>query len=80
MEARRVVEGGATKLAAQHVNGNKLRTIRRHYGQLTKAARNQDINFYLLNNHEFKFSIYNCYKCQPLFFHRNLVDGLRPEG
>jgi DNA-binding GntR family transcriptional regulator len=68
MEARRVVEGGATELAAQHVNGNKLRTIKRHCDQLTKAARNQDINSYLLNNYSFKFSIYNCCGCQPLIF------------
>ena len=68
MEARRVVEGGATELAAQHVNGNKLRTIRRHCAQLTKAAREQDINSYLLNNYNFKFSIYNCCGCQPLIF------------
>ena len=68
MEARCVVEGGATELAAQLVNGNKLRTIRRHCAELTKAARDQDIDSYLLNNYDFKFSIYSCCGCQPLIF------------
>ena len=68
MEARCVVEGGATELAAQLVNGNKLRTIRRHCTELTRAARDQDIDSYLLNNYDFKFSIYSCCGCQPLIF------------
>lgn len=68
MLARQVLEGGATRLAAEHINGNNLRKIRRHCAELTDAAQNQDIDTYLLNNYSLKFSIYRCCQCQPLIF------------
>lgn len=58
MDARTLVEGGATERAARLINGNNLRTIRKLCQELTQAARDRDINRYLAANYDFKFSIY----------------------
>jgi len=68
MDARLIVEGGATELAASRVNGNNLRTIRKLSGELTAAARAEDINAYLVANYDFKFSIYRHCGNAPLLF------------
>ncbi|RUW19790.1 GntR family transcriptional regulator, partial [Mesorhizobium sp. M4B.F.Ca.ET.013.02.1.1] len=55
---RTILEGTATGLATNRINGNNLRAIRRHCTELTQAARSGDIDDYLRKNHDFKFSIY----------------------
>lgn len=84
---RTLLEGAATELAAQRINGNALRTIRRHCADLTAAAQAGDINDYLRKNYAFKFSIYRyCGNDQMIFlietvwmqvgpFLRNLASG-----
>jgi DNA-binding GntR family transcriptional regulator len=65
---RTILEGSATELAVKLINGNNLRAIRRHCGQLTMAARNGDIGDYLRKNYDFKFSIYrHCGNEQMIF-------------
>lgn len=68
MDARMLVEGGATERAASRINGNALRTVRRLCGELTAAARDRDINRYLAANYDFKFSIYQHCGNQPMLF------------
>lgn len=58
MDARTVVEGGATLRAAARVNGNNMRAIRRLAGELDAAAEAGDIGAYLSANYNFKFAIY----------------------
>jgi DNA-binding GntR family transcriptional regulator len=84
---RMILEGSATELAAQRINGNNLRTVRRHCTELTEAARKGDIDDYLRKNYNFKFSIYrHCGNEQMIFlietvwmqvgpFLRNLTTG-----
>jgi len=84
---RTILEGSATELAAQFVNGNNLRTIRRCRDELTEAARLGVIDDYLQKNYNFKFSIYrHCGNEQMIFlietvwmqvgpFLRNLTTG-----
>ncbi len=84
---RMILEGSATELAAQRINGNNLRTVRRHCTELTEAARKGDIDDYLRKNYNFKFSIYrHCGNDQMIFlietvwmqvgpFLRNLTTG-----
>jgi DNA-binding GntR family transcriptional regulator len=67
-DVRTILEGSATELAVKLINGNNLRAIRRHCGQLTMAARNGDIGDYLRKNYDFKFSIYrHCGNEQMIF-------------
>ncbi|WP_117191538.1 GntR family transcriptional regulator [Rhizobium terrae] len=68
MDARTVVEGGATERAAGLVNGNNLRTIRKLSDELTSAAKGGDINRYLVANYDFKFAIYRHCGNAPLLF------------
>ncbi|MBR2692528.1 MAG: GntR family transcriptional regulator [Aquamicrobium sp.] len=84
---RTLLEGSATELAAQRINGNALRTIRRNCAELTDAAQAGVINDYLRKNYNFKFSIYrHCGNDQMIFlietvwmqvgpFLRNLTTG-----
>jgi DNA-binding GntR family transcriptional regulator len=58
MDARALVEGGATARATSLLNGNNLRTVRRLSLELTEAARAGEIGRYLAANYDFKFSIY----------------------
>jgi len=86
-DARIVLEGAATERAAQLINGNNLRSLRRHCADLTAAARAGDIGLYLRVNYDFKFSIYrHCGNDEMIFlietlwmqvgpFLRNLVGG-----
>jgi len=65
---RTILEGTATELATNRINGNNLRAIRRHCAELTEAARNGGIENYLRKNHDFKFSIYrHCGNEQMIF-------------
>ncbi|MEO5760212.1 MAG: GntR family transcriptional regulator, partial [Mesorhizobium sp.] len=65
---RTILEGSATELAAMRINGNNLRTIRRHCNELTLAARTGIIDDYLRKNYNFKFSIYShCGNEQMIF-------------
>lgn len=84
---RMILEGSATELAAERINGNGLRTIRRHCNELTEAAAAGVIGDYLRKNYNFKFSIYrHCGNDQMIFlietvwmqvgpFLRNLTTG-----
>ncbi|MGK6311467.1 GntR family transcriptional regulator [Neorhizobium sp. DT-125] len=68
MDARTVVEGGATERAASIINGNNLRTIRKLSDELTNAAKAGEINRYLVANYDFKFAIYRHCGNAPLLF------------
>ena len=68
METRLVIEGAATELAATRMNGNHLRTLRRHCAELTEAARAGDIDAYLRKNFDYKFSIYRNCGNEPMIF------------
>lgn len=84
---RILLEGTATELAASRINGNSLRTIRRHCTELSEAAAAGEIHDYLRKNYNFKFSIYrHCGNDQMIFlietvwmqvgpFLRNLTTG-----
>ncbi|UVK54182.1 GntR family transcriptional regulator [Mesorhizobium sp. AR02] len=88
---RTILEGSATELATKRINGNNLRTIRRHSTELTLAARQGDIDDYLRKNYAFKFSIYrHCGNEQMIFlietvwmqvgpFLRNLAMGFEDD-
>lgn len=58
MDARTLLEGGATARATGLLNGNNLRMVRRLSTELTEAARAGEIGRYLAANYDFKFSIY----------------------
>jgi len=58
VDARVIVEGSATELAASRLNGNHMRTIRHHCKERSLAAKAGDIERYLQGNYDFKFSIY----------------------
>lgn len=58
MDARTVVEGGATLRAAARINGNNMRAVRRLAGELDAAAEAGEIAAYLSANYSFKFAIY----------------------
>ncbi|RWL46913.1 MAG: GntR family transcriptional regulator [Mesorhizobium sp.] len=65
---RTILEGTATELATNRINGNNLRAIRRHCAELTEAARNGGIETYLRKNHDFKFGVYrHCGNEQMIF-------------
>jgi len=86
-ETRVILEGAATEMAGGLINGNGLRTVRRHCNELTAAAQKGDITDYLRKNYNFKFSIYRqCGNDQLIFlietiwmqvgpFLRNLARG-----
>jgi DNA-binding GntR family transcriptional regulator len=88
MEARVIVEGAATELAATRLNGNNLRTVRHHCKERSLAAKAGDIERYLENNYNFKFAIYrHCgnehllFMIETLWLHagpflRKFVEGL----
>jgi DNA-binding GntR family transcriptional regulator len=88
---RALLEGPATELATKLINGNNLRTIRRHCTELTLTASKGDIGDYLRKNHDFKFSIYrHCGNEQMIFlietvwmqvgpFLRNLAMGFEDD-
>jgi DNA-binding GntR family transcriptional regulator len=88
MEARIVIEGTATELAATRINGNHLRTVRLYCRERTDAAKAGDIGRYLRANFDFKFAIYrHCGNDHLLFlietlwlqagpFLRKLVEGI----
>jgi DNA-binding GntR family transcriptional regulator len=86
-EARVILEGAATELAAERINGNALRTVRRTCAEFSEACRRGEITNYLRKNYNFKFSIYSqCGNEQLIFlietlwlqvgpFLRNLTTG-----
>jgi DNA-binding GntR family transcriptional regulator len=68
MDARTVVEGGATARAAKQINGNNMRVIRRLSTELTQAAEAGDIGGYLAANYNFKFAIYRHCNNEAMIF------------
>ncbi|MFM2280095.1 MAG: hypothetical protein RLZZ444_2326 [Pseudomonadota bacterium] len=58
MQSRIICEPALTELAARQIKAVDLKAIRKESDALTKSARDQDIDSYLLHNYEFKFSIY----------------------
>lgn len=88
MDTRIQLEGWALELAFPHLDGNNMRSIRRHCDGRTKAARAGDIEGYLQSNLNFKFSIYRrcgnehlIFLIETLWLHagpflRKFVEGL----
>lgn len=57
-EARVAVEGAATELATMRLNGNNMRSVRRHCEECTLAAKTSDFDRYFQASFDFKSSIY----------------------
>lgn len=68
MRSRMICEPAATEAAAASVGKAELRNIRRESVALTQAARDQNLDAYLLHNYEFKFSIYRSSGSESLLF------------
>ncbi|SEP90920.1 DNA-binding transcriptional regulator, GntR family [Pseudomonas cuatrocienegasensis] len=68
MNTRQLCEGAATELASTHLSSTELETIKAGASALTLAARNKDIDDYLLRNYEFKFLIYRASHSESLIF------------
>lgn len=68
MDARLICEPAATAAASQSVTTQELKAIKKESAALTQAARNQDIDAYLLHNYEFKFQIYRASHSEALNF------------
>lgn len=66
--SRLICEPAATEAAAKSIGKADLKVLRRECDGLTQAARDQDIDEYLIRNHEFKFSIYRAAGSQSLLF------------
>ncbi|WP_339437649.1 GntR family transcriptional regulator [Pseudomonas sp. EL_65y_Pfl1_R32] len=68
MNTRQICEGAATEQATQHLSAAELKSIKKGAMALTQAARNRDIDDYLLRNYEFKFLIYRASHSESLIF------------
>nr|WP_288355741.1 GntR family transcriptional regulator [uncultured Pseudomonas sp.] len=68
MNTRQICEGAATEQATQHLTASELKAIKKGATALTQAARNRDIDDYLLRNYEFKFLIYQASHSESLMF------------
>jgi DNA-binding GntR family transcriptional regulator len=68
MNTRQICEGAATECAARNVTARELKAIRKECAALTKAARNEDIDAYLLHNYQFKFLIYSASRSASQIF------------
>jgi DNA-binding GntR family transcriptional regulator len=68
MQTRLVCEGAATEKAAAHMTQADLDALSKIGADLTKAARDQDIDQYLVYNYEFKFLIYRACGSETLLF------------
>ncbi|WP_377298257.1 GntR family transcriptional regulator [Rhizobium sp. SGZ-381] len=66
--SRLICEPAATEAAAGRIGKADLKILRRECDGLTQAARNQDIDDYLMRNYEFKFSIYRASGSPSLLF------------
>jgi DNA-binding GntR family transcriptional regulator len=58
MELRALLEGRATRLASDNIDGKGFKRLRDHAQSLDKAANDQDIVAYLDANQKLKFTIY----------------------
>lgn len=67
-KSRLICEPAATQAAAALVGKVELRAIQRESVALTAAAKNEDLDEYLLRNHAFKFSIYRASGSDSLQF------------
>lgn len=68
MKTRQVCEGAATEMASEHVTKAELRALKVTSAQLTQAARDQNLDGYLLRNHEFKFQVYRASHSESLIY------------
>lgn len=68
MRTRQICEGAAAELAAPHITKSQLRSLHLEQKGLVEAARNQDIDAYLVHNYDFKFSIYRASRSESLLF------------
>ncbi|WP_252192839.1 GntR family transcriptional regulator [Rhizobium sp. CSW-27] len=67
-KSRLICEPAATRQAAGLMSKTQLNATRKACHALTQAARDQDIDAYLLHNYEFKFSIYRASGIESLLF------------
>lgn len=68
MTTRLICEPAAARVAASGLDRAGLRQLRQSAFALTAAAEDQDIDAYLLHNHEFKFGIYAACGSPSLLF------------
>ncbi|MCC5972222.1 MAG: GntR family transcriptional regulator [Pararhodobacter sp.] len=68
MNTRLICEPAAARQAAQGMSRTRLVKLRQGAVALTAAAEDQDIDAYLLHNHDFKFSIYAACGSPSLLF------------
>lgn len=68
MTTRLICEPAAARVAANGLDRAGLRQLRQSAFALTAAAEDQDIDAYLLHNHEFKFGIYAACGSPSLLF------------
>jgi DNA-binding GntR family transcriptional regulator len=68
MNSRLLCEPAATKAAGHRVTKQELKAIKQECAALTQAAKEQDIDEYLLRNYEYKFRIYHASHSESLIF------------
>lgn len=68
MKTRQVCEGAATEMACERMIKAELRALKMTSAQLTQAARDQDLDGYLLRNYEFKFQVYRVSHSESLVY------------
>ncbi|CAE6915051.1 MULTISPECIES: GntR family transcriptional regulator [Pseudomonas] len=68
MSTRLVCEVAAARAAADAFKKAELKAIQNASSALTQAAKNKDIDDYLLRNYEFKFMIYRACHSESLIF------------
>jgi DNA-binding GntR family transcriptional regulator len=73
MNTRLVCESAATEVAGRRVTKQELKAITKDCAALTQAARDHNIDEYLLRNYEFKFRIYRASHSESLLF---LIEAL----
>ncbi|WP_237152629.1 GntR family transcriptional regulator [Oryzibacter oryziterrae] len=66
--SRLICEPAATEAAVARIGKADLRSLRKSCAALTDAARSQDVDEYLLRNHEYKFLIYRASGSESLLF------------
>lgn len=65
---RLICEGAATETAVPLMSKPDMRALAREQAALVKAARAEDIDGYLLHNHQFKFGVYRASQSPSLLF------------
>jgi DNA-binding GntR family transcriptional regulator len=68
LATRGICEPAATRVAAGQIKKSELRALKKESVALTAAAREQNIDEYLLRNYQFKFTIYRASCSESLIF------------